>query len=248
MTRRHRLGSGRRFEELLDGSRPDDSALSGLLDAARAPGSRDEMTGLPAARSAFMSVPYVRGRPAASVSRLPAATRTAAGRLLALKFVAALSGATLVGGAAYAATGARLLGGSTPHKHPTYRSAPVPTTHGRGGGGHQTAPGAARPTPSGQQPQAAPATTTGLAGSPASPGIGHGKSSVAHSEHPPSNSATPPGQSNTPGPRDTHTPKPHHTPSPHDTKPQHTPNPHKSSPGHGQARTVESSPSATTES
>lgn len=98
MTSRRQFGFTRRHEELLDGSRADESALSDLLDAARAPGTRDEIAGLPAARTAFMSVPYVRSRPAASVSRLPAVTRTATARLLALKVVAAVSGATLVGG------------------------------------------------------------------------------------------------------------------------------------------------------
>jgi hypothetical protein len=241
MSSRHRLGSGRRYEDLLNGSRPDDSALSALLDAARAPGTREEMAGLPAARTAFMSVPYVRARPAASVSRLPAATRTAAGRLLALKFVAAVSGVTLVGGAAYAATGAKLLGGgSSPHKHAVSSSAPAPVHHHGGGGIYPAPVGAPPPTPG--QPQ--PRTTNG-AGGP------RGKSSLARSEHPPSNPATPHGQSKTPrppathtsGPPSSHTPGPRHTPTPHNTKPHPSPNPHKSSPGEGQAKLVSPSPS-----
>lgn len=227
MSSRHRPGSGRRYEELLDRSHSDDSALSALLDAARAPGTREDMAGLPAARTAFMSVPYVRTRPAASVSRLPAATRSAAGRLLALKFVAAVSGATLVGGAAYAATGAKLLGGSHgPPKHSTSSSAPaVPGHRGRG---YQN-PGVIQPTPGSQRPQAAPETTRD--NQPAN-GALNGKSSAAHEVHNPP--ATPPGHSNTPGsPQTSHTPSPHHTPAPHSTKPHPSPNPHKSSPGRG---------------
>jgi hypothetical protein len=231
MSSRHRPGSGRRYEEFLDGSYTDDSALSALLDAARAPGTREDMAGLPAARTAFMSVPYVRTRPAASVSRLPAATRTAAGRLLALKFVAAVSGATLVGGAAYAATGAKLLGGSqSPHKHSTSSSAPAVPGHRGGSRQYPAGGGGAQPTPGGQQPQAAPAATTHDNGQ--RNGSLTGRSSAAHEEHNPP--ATPPGQSNTPGsPQTSHSPSPHHTPTPHDTKPHPTPNPHKSSPGHG---------------
>ena len=211
MSRRHRLGSGRRYEELLDGARSDDSALSGLLDAARAPAAREEMSGLATARNAFMSVPYVRTRPAASVSKLPAATRTAAGRLLALKLVAAISGVTLVGGAAYAATGADLLGGSSPHRHSP--SSPAPTApHHRGG--FQVAPGQVGPTPAGPLPQPGQATH--------GDGRTNGKSSAARSEHPPANPANPPGRSNTSGPPESHSPQPRHTPSPHNAKPHPT--------------------------
>jgi len=222
MIRQHRPGSGRHYEELLDGSRSDDSALSALLDAARAPGTREDMAGLPAARNSFMSVPYMRSRPAASVSRLPAATRTAAGRLLALKLVAAVSGVTLVGGAAYAATGAQLLGGSSPHKHSTSSTAPAPNN--RGGGPHQVVgPGQAGPTPGNLLPQ------------PANNGGPSGNSSVARSEHPPASPATPPGKSNTSGPRTSHAPQPRHTPTPQDTKPHETPSSHNPSAGQGDA-------------
>ena len=233
MSSRHRPGSGRRYEDFLDGSHSDDSALSALLDAARAPGAREDMAGLPAARAAFMSVPYVRTRPAASVSRLPAATRNAAGRLLALKFIAAVSGATLVGGAAYAATGAKLLGGSHgPPKHSTSSTAPAVPGHG-GGGFHY--PGVAQPTPGSQRPQAAPENTH--ENQPPDGGL-NGKSSAAHEVH------NPPGHSNTPGsPQTSHTPSPHHTPTPQNTKPHPSPNPHKSSPGHGEANLAK--PSAT---
>jgi hypothetical protein len=231
MSRRNHPGSGRRYEEFLDGSRSDDSALSAMLDAARAPGTRDEMAGLPAARTAFMSAPYLRTRPAASVSKLPAATKSAAGRLLALKFVAAVSGATLIGGAAYAATGAKLLpGSSSPHKHSTTTSAAAPG--GNHPDGYRGPTGAAQPTPAGP----VPATSHG------DPNAGsNGKSSEAHAQHSPS---TPPGQSNTPPGRQTsHTPKQHHTPTPHDTKPHHSPSPHSSSPGHGQTKHPAPSPS-----
>jgi hypothetical protein len=222
MIRRHLPRSGRRYEAFLDGSHADDSALSTVLEAARAPGTREDMAGLPAARNAFMSVPYLRTRPAASVSRLPAATRTAAGRLLALKFVAAVSGVTLVGGAAYAATGAQLLGGSSPHRHSTSSAAPAP--HNRGN--QIVPPGQAPPTPGGPLPQPRQQTRH-------DDGAPNGNSSVAHSEHSPSNPATPPERSNTPHPPTSHAPKPHETPTPHDSKSPHTPSPHTSSPPHG---------------
>lgn len=216
MSRRHRLRSGRRYEELLDDLRSDDSDLSALLEVARAPGARDEMGGLRAATSAFMSVPYVRTRPAATVSRLPAATRAAAGRLLALKFIAAVSGVTLVGGAAYAATGARLPGGSSPHKHSTSSSgAPSPNT-GEGGGDQYLPPGQVRPTPAGPVPAV---NTRGA----------DGNNSAARSEHPPANPANPPRHSNAPGPDTTHTPQPHQTPAPHNTQPHPSPSTHNSS-------------------
>ena len=210
MSRRHRLGSGRRYEELLDGARSDDSALSGLLDAARAPAAREEMSGLATARNAFMSVPYVRTRPAASVSKLPAATRTAAGRLLALKLVAAISGVTLVGGAAYAATGADLLGGGPQQHSPSSPASSAP--HHRGG--FQVAPGQAGPTPAGPLPKPGQATH--------GDGSTNSKSSIARSEHPPANPSNPPGRNNTSGPPDSHSPQPRHTPSPHNTNPHPT--------------------------
>lgn len=232
MIRRLPLGSGRRYEELLDGARSDDSGLSALLDAARAPGTREDMAGLQSTRNAFMSVPYVRTRPAASVSRLPAATRIAAGRLLALKLVAAVSGVTLVGGAAYAATGAQILGGgSSPHRHSTSTSTPAPAPGNRGGGPYQVVPGQGGPTGG------------GLLTQPANNGGPNGNSSVARSEHPPANPATPPGQTNTPGAPTSHAPKPHHTPTPQNTKPHESPSPHNSSPGQGNAARAKPSPS-----
>src|SRR4051794_7711893 len=109
-----RSSSGDPFEELLDGRSPDNSALARLLTAARAPGTRDEMGGLPAARSAFLEARQPRRSRA---TRLPAATRPAAGKLFALKALAAVSGATLVGGVAYAATDTSLLGGTDHHRH-----------------------------------------------------------------------------------------------------------------------------------
>lgn len=208
MSRRHRFGSGRRYEELLDGARSDDSALSAVLDAARAPATRTELSGLSTARNAFMSVPYVRTRPAASVSRLPAATRSAAGRLLALKLVAALSGISLVGGAAFAASGTDLLGGTSPRHHSP--AGPVPTAP-HNDGGRQVVPGQAGPTPGGVVTHAGPATQGAAAT--------NGKSSIARSEHPPSKPANPPGRSNTPGAPISHSPKPHHTSSSHNANP-----------------------------
>jgi hypothetical protein len=253
MSRRHRLGSGRHYEELLHGARADDSALSALLDAARAPGTRDEMAGLPAARNAFLAAPYLHTRPAASVRRLPATTRTAAGRLLALKLVAAVSGVTLVGGAAYAATGAKLLGGGSSHHRTSASStANQPGSRHHHGAGQLKPVGLPAPTPAGPVPTSAathgkPGGVSSSAHEAHSPTEARGQSNAPgpHTSHPvkPTHPATPThpsSPSHTPTP--SHTPKPHHSPTPHDTK-SHSPNPHRSSPGRGQSNQPKPSPS-----
>src|SRR4051794_33088385 len=92
------------FELLLDGGHGSD-ALSHVMAALTAPGTQDELLGLDAARSAFLAAQAPTAAPArATARRRPATTRTVAGRLLAAKAVAAVSGITLVGGVAYAAT------------------------------------------------------------------------------------------------------------------------------------------------
>jgi hypothetical protein len=108
MRRRPRLTSAS-LEELLDGGRVSDAALSRVVTAARAPATPDELAGLDAAQSAFHRSSQAWGR--RPISSVPAATRTAAGRLLAVKAIAAVGGASLIGGAAYAATNTPLLGG-----------------------------------------------------------------------------------------------------------------------------------------
>jgi hypothetical protein len=108
-------------ERLLDADIADGTALSRVLAAARAPGRPHEVAGLDAARSAFMRAGPASSRPPAR-SRATA-TRTAAGRFLALKVISAVGGATLVGGASYAASSTGLLGGGSDN-HPA-RHAPA---------------------------------------------------------------------------------------------------------------------------
>jgi hypothetical protein len=211
MSRRQRAAEDR-FESLLDGRHPDDSALARVLSAASAPGTADELAGLAAARAAFVMAQQPRDKRAAV--GLPGATRSAAGRLFVLKAVAAVSGATLVGGVAYAATGAHLLGGGPEH-HRVH--APATSSHTAAAhGGHGAAPpyethygshGGVRPTtrPAGGQPS-------------------------AHETHGPTqtHSAHPPGPHNSESPGPTHSPNPHSTKS-HSPHPSHSPKPHPAS-------------------
>jgi hypothetical protein len=121
MRRRPRLNSAS-LEELLDGGRIADAAVSRVVSAARAPATPEELAGLDATRSAFHRSSQAWGR--RPIGSVPAATRTAAGRLLALKVIAAVGGASLIGGAAYAATNTQLLGGGTKHHHGPSQQAP----------------------------------------------------------------------------------------------------------------------------
>jgi hypothetical protein len=137
MSRRVRAGSAA-AERLLDGDVADASALSRVLAAARAPGRPEEVAGLDAARAAFMRAMPTASRPPAS--HRPTAPRTAVGRLLTLKAIAAVGGATLAGGAAYAASTGGLLGGPSgdrPGHHapasPSDSWNPIGPTAGAGG-------------------------------------------------------------------------------------------------------------------
>jgi hypothetical protein len=156
MRGRPRLGSAV-LEQLLEGAVDDGTALAGVLAAAQAAGTPAELTGLDAARAAFVATHVAEAAlPRPSVAKLPAVTRTTAGRLLALKAIAAVSGATLVGGVAYAASGARLLGGS--HHTPAQHTSGVPGSSAPGGvlppgyvygstaAGHSTQPHPSRAT------------------------------------------------------------------------------------------------------
>src|SRR5437667_1342965 len=130
------------LDALLDGDRDDGTPVARVLTAARVPGTPAELARLDSARAAFLGV-----RRGAHRSAVPAATRTAAGRLLVLKAIAALSGATLVGGVAYAATNTHLLGGGSHNKPGQHQSAaPSGNQDGSnpGAGGQQAQqPGAA---------------------------------------------------------------------------------------------------------
>jgi hypothetical protein len=123
MRRRAHLGSAA-LEQLLNSDARDSTQLAQLLAAACAAGTPEELAGLDATRTAFLAD---RQAPGHSVGRLPAVTRTTAGRLFALKALAAVSGATLIGGVAYAtASNTGLLGGSHHHTQPS-TSAPATT-------------------------------------------------------------------------------------------------------------------------
>jgi hypothetical protein len=105
-------------ERLLAGDVTDGSAISRLLAAARAPGTPEEVADVEAARSTFVLTTLA--SPRTPINIRPAATRTAAVRLLTLKAIAAVSGATLIGGVAYAASNTALLGGTS---HPNHEPA-----------------------------------------------------------------------------------------------------------------------------
>ena len=163
MTRRPRLSSAS-LDALLDGEY-DDGALARVLTAARAPGAPQDLAGLEATRAAFVRVSHAPGRPPIGV--LSTATKKVAGRLLAVKAVAAISGATLIGGVAYAASTTGLLGNHPSH-HPgqqqsvsTSESASRPNSHSAPHGGGQlptaTHPNQARG--SSDHPQPGRATT-----------------------------------------------------------------------------------------
>lgn len=211
MSRRRRAAEDG-FEDLLDGRDPGSSALGRVLDAARAPGRPDELSGLGQAQAAFLMARQPHRTRAARGSRLPATTRSAAGRLFVLKAAAAVSGVTLVGGVAYAATGAHLLGGGSDQHRVHF---PAATTHAsrpgypaRPGGGttrygtsEDGSRGATGPTsrPSGQSSSArsVPAPT-------------RTRTHVPTQTHSPN----PPGPRNSDPPSATHAPNPHASETP----------------------------------
>ena len=112
MTRHARHGSAG-LELLLDDEVLEDTRLSRVLSAARAPAQAEELAGLVAARTAFAST-----FTAPLATRVPAnRPKALAGRLIALKAIAAVSGATLVGGVAFAASHSNLLRSPAHHQH-----------------------------------------------------------------------------------------------------------------------------------
>lgn len=153
MKRQPRHSSAAAFERLLDGDVADGTAVSTVLSAARAPGAPREVAGLEAARAAFVRASITPAR--TTLDSRAAATRTAAGRLFVLKVIAAVSGTTLVGGAAYAAADAGLLGSVWHGSRAHHGSAPS----GSEPGGFVVAPGDGRATASGAistRPRATP--------------------------------------------------------------------------------------------
>lgn len=210
------------LERLLDEEAFDGTALSRVLAAARAPARPDELAGLESARLAFrQQVATPRHRVASSRGRAPASTgaRTLAGRLLAAKAVAAVSGATLIGGVAYAASSGVLT--NAPSLHPSAGSS----------AGHL----APRPVASGGYPYGPIGTVSSRAASPASTPAAqphphprrHTPTSV-HPSHPPTHSVHP----HPTGPPSTPRASRSSAPPTHGHKPPHKPHPTPSAAAH----------------
>lgn len=120
MRRRRRHATAASLDALLDGARDDGTALARVLAAARAPANPRETTGLDAARTAFIGAANA---PRPARPKRHGGTRSVAGRLVALKAIAAVSGASLIGGVAYAASSTNLLNHPSGHHPGHHRSA-----------------------------------------------------------------------------------------------------------------------------
>jgi hypothetical protein len=202
MTRLARHGL-ERLEFLLDEDVLEDTRLCRVLSAARQPTHADELGGLVQARAAFVSTFNPAHEAREAVSR-PTGRRTFAGRLLAVKAVAAVSGATLVGGVALAASHTSLLNEAPRH---TQNQPAVQTSQPLAPQGSYLISTAVTPAVTGRSTSSAhPAQSHGN-----SAAIGHAHQSRAphsHPVHPPSSS--PPGKSNPP-----HRKKPKKQPTQH---------------------------------
>jgi hypothetical protein len=144
MRRNQRHLSAAALERLLEGDVSDASPLSRTLAAARAPGAPHEVAGLEAARSAFVLSSLAPSRSRATLR--PATATSAAGRLVALKILAAVSGSSLIGGAAYAAASGGLITDSTQHHRSPAHHGTAPA--GSQPGGFVVPPGDGRATAS----------------------------------------------------------------------------------------------------
>jgi hypothetical protein len=133
------------LEELLDKDVADGTELSRVLAAARAPGTANEVVGFQGAKSAFMVAS--RNLPRFPVRHRAAASRSITARGFMLKALAAVSGVTVAGGVAFAATTTGFLGG--PAKGPAHhRTAPTGGSDATGGfgGSFPDEPGSAKST------------------------------------------------------------------------------------------------------
>ena len=92
------------LDDVLDGRAPAGDPLVDLVAAVRAPAHRAELTGLDAALAAFVSASSVAPSPEEKTPML----KSVAGRLLALKVLAAVAGTAAAGGVAYAAVNGNL--------------------------------------------------------------------------------------------------------------------------------------------
>jgi hypothetical protein len=195
MTRQPRHGSAR-LELLLDEDVFEDTRLSRVLSVARQPAAAEELAGLTEARAAFVLALNPPLTTRASSGR-PARSRSLAGRLLALKAVAAVSGATLVGGVALAATQANFLGNSPQHQKNQQAPQASPPRMQR-----PAAPQGSWIASASVSPTHPPAPHGKPAGQPAhlpprSAGSVHQKQTHAPNPHR-SSASSPPGQSNPP--------------------------------------------------
>jgi hypothetical protein len=199
MTRHARHGSAG-LELLLDEDILDGTGLSRVLSAARQPTQAEELAGLSSARAAFVAT-FNPPHTVRTHAGRRAGSRSVAGRLIALKAAAAVTGVTLVGGVAFAATQTNLLSNPTHHEH--NQQAPQASQAGGTGGGPQ---GAQVTASAGSVPGRGASAAQGKgAGQPARSHSSNASAaahpSPSHSPHPhPSNSSpsSPPGQSNAP--------------------------------------------------
>ena len=200
MTRQARHGSAG-LDLLLDEDIVDGTRLSRVLSAARQPTQAEELTGLTAARAAFVSTYNPPPTLRAGAGRR-AGSHTVAGRLFALKAAAAVSGVTLIGGVALAATHANLLSNSTHHQH--NQQAPQGSQPGGPAGGPQgsaitssvvSVPGHGRASITAGKARHAGAAPHGTNGSPSEH---HSQSHSPHPHQSNSSPSAPPGQRNLP--------------------------------------------------
>jgi hypothetical protein len=211
------------LEQLLEKDIADGTTLCRVLSAARAPGTTHEVAGLEAAMSAFAAA--TRETPRSPASHRAVATRTVTARRFALKALAAVSGVTLAGGVAYAATTAGFAGGSPNDVPPRHSTGPGQGTHSTNsfGGSLPLGPGSVG-SPAGAHPRSTLTATVAVThpnGRPEVTPPNRPESTRVHPTHPTSSphpSPTPsspashtapsdPGRSSHPG-RPSHPPKP----------------------------------------
>lgn len=201
MTNRAHHSSSAAYDRLLDATESDGTPLAELLAAARAPARPGQLTGMATARAAFERAHMGPARGRAPVS-VPTLGRRAAGRVLAVKVIALIGGASVVGGAAYAAADIGLLPGSKPSHHapaPSHPSEPGLTRGPVRGGPIPGATSVVAPATRRHHTSANPATpqnsSSPTAAHPSAPSSPH----PTHPTHPPH-----PTTSGTPSPTKSH--------------------------------------------
>lgn len=237
--RRPNRGRSTALDRLLDEDVADGTALCQVLAAARAPGTADELVGLPAAMSAFATA--TREVPRSPVRhRAAPPSRVTAGGLLT-RTLAAVSGVALAGGVAYAATTVGFIGtgGSSNHPPASHSTSPGHSGKtGRSGGSlpyEPADPGSVVTRGVVASTTVPPGQSTGHGGpdkvQPNRPGTTHPSArahpthaaSPKHPTHPPSPTHPAPSANTTP-PAHGRTSHPAHPPAPtHPAPPTHSP-------------------------